>query len=174
MILVEADKPKKEGKKKTTKEGTSTAASTPKKRKEKTGSSAPAPLLTKKRKIKKATRKTRSPTPSESEHSQSNTQSDVRIKVDEPVQTEDTTATSNHEVSPPISTNPRVIFSIPFSISITNDFFENASIPSPTTTVSTLITIAPCPPLLVRRCKPLLLIQPLCSLTLLSPPQLWR
>ena len=78
-ILAEADKPKKGGKQKTAKEGTSTTVVTPKKQKAKAGSSAATPPPTQKRKVKKAARKAKSPTPIESEHSQSDTQSDARI-----------------------------------------------------------------------------------------------
>lgn len=66
--------------------------------------------------------------------------------MDDLVQTEDAAATTNPEVSQPISTNLVVIILILVSVPITDDFFDNASIPSPTAIVSTPITIAPCPP----------------------------
>lgn len=93
-ILAEVDKPKKGGKKKTAKEGPWTLATTLKKWNTKPRSSTPVPPPTKKRKVKKSARRTISPTPSESEHLQSNIQSDVRIEVDDPVQNEDIAATS--------------------------------------------------------------------------------
>ena len=117
------------------KEDPSTAAATPKKRKTKVGSSAPIPPPTKKRKVKKSVCRTFSPTPSESEHSQSHIQSDVRIEVDDSVQNEDTAATSNPKVLQPFSTNPEVQFSIPVSVPITDDFFEDVSIPSSIVTI---------------------------------------
>lgn len=128
-ILVEADKPKKWGKKKDVQEGTSTSTAAPKKRK-----------------TKKAGRKAKSSAPSESKHLLSNTQSDVRIEVEEPMQKEGTAATSQLEVSQPSSSNPEVILHISVLFPITDDFIENASIPSPTATTSTPITIAPCLP----------------------------
>ncbi|CAI9281061.1 unnamed protein product [Lactuca saligna] len=66
---------------------------------------------------------------------------------DEPVQHEYTATTSHPEVLQPISTNPEVTFKIPVSLPILNDFFEDVSIPSPTTAISTPISIAPCPPI---------------------------
>ena len=71
-IIAEADKPKKGGKKKTTKECPSTVAATSKKRKTKVGSSAPVPPPIKKLKTKKV----------------------VRLEVEEPIQHEDTDAIS--------------------------------------------------------------------------------
>lgn len=80
-IIDEADKPKKggekygkkKGKKTKGKVGPSTPIQTPKKRKDQT-----EPLVPKRRKFKKSARKTKSPSPCESEHSHSDTQSDVR------------------------------------------------------------------------------------------------
>ncbi|CAI9267847.1 unnamed protein product [Lactuca saligna] len=95
---------------------------------------------------KKATRKPRSPTPSESERSQSNTQLDILIEVDEPIQTQETAATLNPEVLQPIYTNREVTFQIPVSVPIADDFFDNFSIPYPIATISTPISIAPCLP----------------------------
>ncbi|CAI9290320.1 unnamed protein product [Lactuca saligna] len=65
---------------------------------------------------------------------------------DEPVQHEDTATTSHPKLSQPISMNPKVTFEILVSVPITNEFFEVVFVPSPTTTVSTPITIAQCPP----------------------------
>ncbi|CAI9291697.1 unnamed protein product [Lactuca saligna] len=59
---------------------------------------------------------------------------------------EDTPTTSHHEVSQPISTNPEVTFENLISIPITNEFIEDVSITSPTATLSTPISISPCPP----------------------------
>ena len=66
--------------------------------------------------------------------------------MDNPVQTEDIAVTSNLEVSQPVSPNLEVNFQIPVSVPITDDFIEDASIPFLTATISTLITIVPCPP----------------------------
>ncbi|CAI9293451.1 unnamed protein product [Lactuca saligna] len=74
----------------------------------------------------------------------SDTQSDVPIEVHELVQTEDIAATSNPEFSHPISINQEVTFQIPVSDPITDEFFDNILIPSPTTTISTPTSIAPC------------------------------
>ena len=49
-------------------------------------------------------------------------------------------------VSEPTTTNPEVTFRIPTSTPIIYEFFQYFSVPSPTSTISTPITIAPCPP----------------------------
>ncbi|CAI9287717.1 unnamed protein product [Lactuca saligna] len=81
--------------------------------------------------------------PSDHEDSESNTISDIP----EPVQhdTDETAETSHPIVSEPITTNLEVTFLIPNSIPITDDFFQDFTLPSPTSTISTPITIAPFP-----------------------------
>lgn len=66
--------------------------------------------------------------------------------MDAPVQTEDTATTSHLEVSQPISFDPEVTIEIPIPVPISTDFFEIVYVPSLTATVSTPISITPCPP----------------------------
>ncbi|CAI9289886.1 unnamed protein product [Lactuca saligna] len=97
-------------------------------------SSFAAPTPIKKRKIKKTSRRPRSPTASDNEGSQSN--SDVRIGGDEQIQNEDTARTSQPEVSQSISLNLEVTVEIPVLVPFSTNFIENVSILSLTTIVS--------------------------------------
>ncbi|CAI9303284.1 unnamed protein product [Lactuca saligna] len=100
VVLDEADKPNKVGKKKAEKE---------------------APPPTKKQKIKKIAR---------------NPYLQLIVKEN------------------PMSTNLKVTFRIPISIPVTDDFFDNVSVPSHTTNISTPIFIAPCLPVLLGVSQP--------------------
>lgn len=123
-VLEEADKPKKGGKQKP-KVGPSKPAQTPKKKK-----------------VKRAVRRPRTPTLSDVEDSQSNTISGIRIPEQVQQEHDDTAVTSHLMVLEPITTNPEVTFSMPTSVPITDDLFQDFTPPSPTAT-TTPITIAP-------------------------------
>ncbi|XP_023737211.1 uncharacterized protein LOC111885159 [Lactuca sativa] len=66
-------------------------------------------------------------------------------EVEEPIQTEDTTTTSQLEVSQPISSALEVTVEIHVSVPNFTAFVENVSVPSQTATTSTPISITPCP-----------------------------
>ncbi|XP_023762192.1 cell wall protein DAN4-like [Lactuca sativa] len=85
-------------------------------------------------------------TPSVQEDSQSNTISDISTHEQDQHEHDDTAATSQPIVSQstPTQTNHEVTFSMPTSVPISDDFFQDFTPPSPTTT-TTLISIAPCP-----------------------------
>lgn len=84
----------------------------------------------------------RSPTPSDQVDSQSHTVSETPIQ--EEVHKEDDASTTSHpHVSKPVTTNPDERFEIPTSVPINEGLFQEFSISSPTSTVSTPITIAP-------------------------------
>ncbi|CAI9269763.1 unnamed protein product [Lactuca saligna] len=55
--------------------------------------------------------------------------------------------TSQPKVSEPATTNPKVSTTIPTFVPINEEFFQDFFVPSPTATISTPITIAPCPPI---------------------------
>ena len=131
-VLEEADKPNKGGK-----------------RKPKVGPSEPA--QTPKKKVKQAACKPKTPTPSDEEDSISNTVSYIRSPERVEHKHDDTTTTSQPIVSQPTPTtkNPEVTFTMPTSVLISDDFFQDFTLPSPTAT-TTPITIAPCPPVSVE------------------------
>ncbi|KAL7587925.1 hypothetical protein Lser_V15G40915 [Lactuca serriola] len=66
----------------------------------------------------------------------------------------DTTTTSHPQVFETITTNPEVTFSVPTSVPITYELFQDSTLPSPTTTTITPITIAPCPPVSIEASQP--------------------
>ncbi|CAI9302447.1 unnamed protein product [Lactuca saligna] len=117
-IIDEADKPKKGGNKGGNKG-----------RKEKEDME----VAPKKRELKRAARKTKSPTPSESEHSQSDTQSNVRNEEEQPICNEEEEQVHNEEATSHAEVTPTY-----------NDFFPSP--PSSPEHTTTPITIAPCPP----------------------------
>lgn len=121
----EVDKTKKRGKKRDAKAGPSETTQMPKKKQ-----------------VKKVACRQRYPTPSDHEDLQSHTISE--IPFEEEVQNEDE-ATSQPKVSKTTITNPEVSFDILTCIPINDDFFQDFSVPSPTSTISTPITIDPCP-----------------------------
>lgn len=112
------------------------------KRKPEAETSSP-PKAPKRTRIKKISWRTRTPTPSDQDDSQSQTVSDIHIHIE--VHNEED-VTSQPKVSELETMSLEVTFMIPVSIPITNDFCQDVSIPSPTDTISTPISIVPCPP----------------------------
>ena len=102
-------------------------------------------------KVKKSARKPRSLSSVAQEESDSRTHSeDLQARNEH----EDTTTSSQPLSSYPTHANPEVTFTMPTSVPLTDDFFQNfIPLLSPTAT-TTPITIAPCPNVSVEILQP--------------------
>lgn len=122
-VLKDIDKPKKGWKKRTTKAGPSETTQIPKK------------------KVKRATRKPRTPTPSDRNDSQSNTVSYIPVQDDVHHKLDVNAATSHPQVSQPIPMNHKIAFQMPTSVPITFVFFHGFTLPHSPITTTTLVSV---------------------------------